>query len=149
MTLEERLDQDLESTLRKRDAVHRSVIQMIRSQILLEKKKGGKSGEIDDARVVRMVQVHAGKIKDSLALAQKVGRSDLVDQARRELEITESYLPPPLSDEELGCLVREAVDALTERGPRAMGAAMKAIMGRVEGRADGKRVQEAVREALK
>jgi hypothetical protein len=146
-TLEERLDQDLKASLKERDALRRSVVQMLRSLILLEKKKGSEAA-VDDALVVRLVQGHARKLAEALELAEKAGRADLVERTRREIAVTESYLPAPLGEAELQRLVAEVVAGLAERGPKAMGSAMKEVLARAGGRADGKRVQAAVRAAL-
>jgi uncharacterized protein YqeY len=146
--LEDRLNEDLKTAMRERDTLRKSVIQMIRSQVLLEKKKGGDSRDIDDALIVRMIQGHAKKLQDALEHAEKAERPDLVDQTKQELVIAESYLPVAISDEELQALVEEVVAQQDAKGPKAMGAAMKEVLSRAEGRADGKRVQGAVRKAL-
>ena len=146
--LEDRLNEDLKTSLRQRDALRRGVIQMLRSLVLLEKKKGAAAEPLDDARIVRLIQGHAKKVKEALEHSEKAGRADLVEQSRLELAIVESYLPAGLSEAELQQLVEEAVAGQTERGARAMGAVMKLVMARAEGRADGKQVQEAVRKAL-
>jgi uncharacterized protein YqeY len=146
-TLEVRLNEDLKTAMREKNVLKRSVIQMIRSQILLEKKKGA-NVEVDDARILRIIQGHAKRVQDALDHAEKAGRSDLVDQARKELEITEEYLPASITDEELQTLVDEIVSQQDLKGPKAMGPVMKEVLVRVEGRADGKRVQGAVRKAL-
>ena len=146
--LENRLNEDLKTAMRERETLRKSVIQMIRSQVLLEKKKGGDSTEVDDARIVRMIQGHAKKVQDALEHAEKAGRSDLVDQAKQELVVTESYLPAAISDEELETLVEDVVAQQDAKGPKAMGPVMKEVLSRAEGRADGKRVLGAVRKAL-
>ena len=146
--LEDRLNEDLKTSLRERDALRRGVIQMIRSLVLLEKKKGADAEPLDDARIVRLIQGHAKKVREALEHSQAAGRADLVEQSQRELAVVESYLPAALSEAELQRLVGEAVAGQTERGAKAMGAVMKAVMARAEGRADGKQVQEAVRRAL-
>jgi uncharacterized protein YqeY len=145
--LEARLNEDLKDALRQRDALRRGVIQMIRSQILVERKKGSEE-EIDDARVLRLIQGHAKKVREALDQAEQVGREDLVEQSRKELEIVSSYLPAALSADELTRLVEEIVAAQPEKNAKAMGAVMKEVMARAGGRADGKAVQAEVRKAL-
>lgn len=145
--LEARLNEDLKTALRERDALRRGVIQMIRSQILLERKKGS-AEEIDDARVLRLIQGHAKKVREALEQAEKVGRADLAEQARKELAVVDSYLPEALGADELARLVEEVVAAQSDQSPKAMGAVMKEVLARAEGRADGKTVQAAVRREL-
>jgi hypothetical protein len=148
MTLEQRLGDDMKAAMRGKDERRLSVVRMIRSQILLEKKKPNAPESIDDETVTRLVRGHAKKVREAMEIADKAGRPDLAADAKAELAIVESYLPAALADEEMETIVREAVRETGASGPSAMGAVMKQAMGRVAGRADGARVQAAVRRAL-
>ena len=148
MSLEERLSDDLKSAMREKDERRLSVIRMIRSGILLEKKKPNAPATLPDDQVIRLVQAHVKKVKEALETAEKVGRADLAADARAEIAIADAYLPAAMSDDELEAIVRAAVTETGATGPAAMGPIMKAAMGKVQGRADGKRVQEAVRRVL-
>lgn len=146
--IEERLAEDLKTSLKERDVLRRSVIQMVRSLILLEKKKGAAAAAVDDALVVRLIQGHAKKVREALEHAEQAGRADLAERARQEIAVIESYLPAALGDADLRRMVEEVVAGQAERGPKAMGLVMKEVLARAAGRADGKRVQAAVREVL-
>lgn len=145
--LEARLNEDMKTALRERNALRRGVIQMIRSQILLERKKGSHE-EIDDARVLRLIHGHAKKVREALEQAEKAARQDLAEQARQELAILDDYLPTALGADELARIVDEVVAGQADRGPKAMGAVIKEVLARAGGRADGKTVQAAVRKGL-
>ncbi len=146
--LEDQLNEDLKASLKERDALRRSVIQMIRSLVLLEKKKGTGTAPLDDERVQRLVQSHAKKLSEALGQAERAGRDDLVERTKRELSITQAYLPSPLDGDELRRLVDEVVAQTSERGAKAMGAVMREVLARAQGRAEGKAVQAVVRQAL-
>jgi uncharacterized protein len=148
MSLEQRLTDDLKAAMRDKDELKLSVVRMIRSAVLLEKKKPHAPETIPEETVLRLVQGHVKKVKEALEHAERAGREDLAAAARRELAVAESYLPAALPDAELEQIVRVAVQESGASGPAALGAAMKAAMARVQGRADGKRVQEAVRRVL-
>ncbi len=148
MSLEQRLSDDLKTAMRDKDELRLSVIRMIRSQILLEKKKANAPETLPDELVVRLIQGHVKRVKEALEHARQAGRDDLAQRAEREVAAAEAYLPAALTDAELLALVREALAEAGAAGPAGMGAAMKAAMARVRGRADGKRVQEAVRRVL-
>jgi hypothetical protein len=148
VSLEERLSEDLKAAMREKNERRLSVIRMIRSGILLEKKKANAPATLPDDQVLRLVQAHVKKVKEALETAEKEGRADLANEARAELAIADVYLPAAMSDTELEEIVRAAVSETGATGPAAMGPIMKAAMGKVAGRADGKRVQEAVRRVL-
>jgi uncharacterized protein YqeY len=148
VSLEEKLSEDLKAAMREKNERRLSVIRMIRSGILLEKKKPNAPATLPDDQVIRLVQAHVKKVKEALETAEKVGRADLANEAKAELAIADAYLPAALSDGELEEIVRAAIGESGATGPSAMGQIMKASMAKVAGRADGKRVQETVRRVL-
>jgi uncharacterized protein YqeY len=155
MTLEQRLTEDMKDAMRAKDELKLSVIRMVRSQILLEKKKGTGVADVPDETVIGLVRGHVKKLKEALEHAEKVGRTDLADQAKAELVIAQAYLPAEIDDAALEAIVAEAVAAAREAdpagatpGPKAMGGIMKAVMEKAKGQADGRRVQEFVKRAL-
>ncbi|HEV8481836.1 MAG TPA: GatB/YqeY domain-containing protein [Candidatus Eisenbacteria bacterium] len=148
MSLEERLSEDLKNAMREKDERRLSVIRMIRSGILLEKKKPNAPATLPDDQVIRLIQAHVKKVKEALETAEKVGRPELAADARAEIAIADAYLPAAMSEDELETIVRAALAETGATGPAAMGPIMKAAMAKVGGRADGKRVQETVRRVL-
>jgi predicted ATP-grasp superfamily ATP-dependent carboligase len=66
----------------------------------------------------------------------------------REAEIIGSYMPEPISDDELSAIVGDAIAQSGASSPKEMGQVMSLVMPQVKGRADGKRVSAAVREKL-
>jgi uncharacterized protein YqeY len=148
VSLEERLSEDLKNAMREKDERRLSVIRMIRSGILLEKKKPNAPATLPDDQVIRLIQAHVKKVKEALETAEKVGRPELAADARAEIAIADAYLPAAMSEDELETIVRAALAETGATGPAAMGPIMKAAMAKVGGRADGKRVQETVRRVL-
>ncbi len=72
------------------------------------------------------------------------GRTDLAEKEAAEAEILQVYLPPPMSEEDVRALVRQAV----QDGADAMGPLMGRIMPQIRGRFDGKAANRIVREEL-
>ncbi len=148
MTLEQRLTEDMKNAMRAKEELKLSVIRMIRSQILLEKKKPGAATDVPDDVVVALVRGHVKRLKEAVETSEKAGRSDLADQAKLEIAIAQAYLPAELSDAEVDALVKEAVTATGTTDLKGSGAVMKAVMEKAKGKVDGRRVQEAVKRAL-
>ena len=154
MTLEQRLNEDMKDAMRAKEELKLSVIRMVRSQILLEKKKGTGVTDVPDETVIGLVRGHVKKLREAIEQADAVARKDLADQARAELLIAQAYLPAELDDAALEAIVAEAVAAARGEagdaapGPKAMGGIMKAVMEKAKGQADGRRVQEFVKRAL-
>lgn len=148
MSLEDRLSEDMKEAMRAKDERRLSVIRMVRSAILLEKKKPNAPEKLADEAVIKIVQSHVKRCRESLESAEKAGRPELAADARAEIALAEVYLPAAMSDAEIETLVRASVAQSGASGPSAMGAVMKDVMAKVAGRADGKRVQEAVKRVL-
>jgi uncharacterized protein YqeY len=148
MTLEQRLTEDMKAAMRAKEELRLSVIRMLRSQILLEKKKPGADDVVPDDVVVSLIRGHVKRLKEAVETAEKAGRADLADQAKTEITIAQAYLPAEMTDDEIAALVAEAVSALGAADLKSSGLVMKAVMEKAKGRVDGRRVQEAVKRAL-
>lgn len=148
MSLEERLNEEMKDAMRARDELKLSVIRMLRSQILLEKKKGTGVTEVPDDVVVALVRGHVKRIKETIEHTSGVGREDLTEQARKELSIAQVYLPAEIGDAELDAIVREALATTGVTDAKGMGSVMKIVMEKVKGQTDGRRVQEFIKRAL-
>jgi uncharacterized protein YqeY len=148
MTLEQRLGEDMKEAMRAKEELRLSVIRMLRSAILLEKKKPGAPDAVPDEVVTALVRSHVKRLKEAVETAEKAGRADLAEQAQREIAIAQAYLPAEMSDDEITALVAEAVSSLGAVDLKSSGPVMKAVMEKAKGRVDGRRVQEAVKRAL-
>ena len=76
------------------------------------------------------------------------GAADRAEAEEREAEIIASYMPEPISDEELTAIVGDAIAESGATSPKEMGQVMALVMPQVKGRADGKRVSAAMKEKL-
>ena len=83
-----------------------------------------------------------------IAEYEKAGRQDLADKENAELVILETYLPKPLTDEELAGVIEKTIAETGASSPKEMGKVMNAIMQGYKGRVDGKKLSQAVRTRL-
>lgn len=146
MASKAQLETDLRAAMRSGDEVRKRTLRMALSAVKLAEVD--KRGELDEAEILAVLQKEAKTRNESIAEAEKAGRTDLAEASQAELRIVESYLPAPLSPKELDRLIRAAISAAGATGPQDMGKVMKELMPAVQGRADGKTVSAAVREVL-
>jgi uncharacterized protein YqeY len=111
-------------------------------------EQGGIDARLDDASAVAVVRKELKKRQDSIEQYTQGNRLDLAEKERSEAAILESYLPPPLTSEELTTLVRESIAEVGATSKAQMGAVMKVATTRALGRADGKALSAAVSAAL-
>ena len=79
---------------------------------------------------------------------EKSGRTDLIDELKREIEILMGYLPSQLSKEELGEIVKNAIAEVGASSMKDMGKIMANVMPKIKGRADGGMVNAIAKELL-
>lgn len=146
MTLKEQLADDLKSAMKNRDTIRKDVVTMIRSsikQVEVDERK-----ECTDDEVMALIMKQVKQRKDAMESFQQGNRQDLVEQTAAEIGILESYLPEPLSIEELTEIVREAVAATGAESVKDMGRVMSLVLEKTNGKADGKTVNQLVRQYL-
>jgi uncharacterized protein YqeY len=146
MTLKEKLQEDLKTALKQKDAVRLSVIRLAKAAITnLEIHR---QHELDEAEVLEVLAKEAKQRKDSLPEYAKANRQDIVDKLNAELKILEEYLPAQLSEAEITQIVADAVRSTGATGRKDMGKVMGALMPQIKGKADGKVVNRIVTAML-
>lgn len=146
MSLKDKLQEDWKAALKSKDSFRASVISMARAAILQAEKVDG--SKLDDEGVIAVLSKEVKQRKDSILEFEKGNRQDLIEQAKKEIEILLEYLPQQLSKEEIIELVKSAVNEVNATSMKDMGKVMAAIMPKVKGRADGKLVNEIVKQVL-
>ena len=86
--------------------------------------------------------------QDSIEQYTSAGRQDLADKEAAALAVIQSYLPKPLTEEELTALIDATIAEVGATSPREMGKVISAIMATHKGRVDGKALSAAVKARL-
>ena len=146
MSIKEQLMADLKTAMKEKDTVTKNAVTMIRAGIL-QVEKDNKT-ELDDDGVMDVISKQLKQRKDALGDFLRAGRDDLIDQTNKEIAILEKYLPSQLTAEELGDIVREAVERLGISEMKQMKELMADVLPKVKGRADGKAVSDAAKALL-
>lgn len=147
MTLTQKIDEELKSAMKAREAVKLSCLRLLKAAISNTAIQKGKPA-LEDAEILDVVAKLIKQREESIAAFTKGSRPELAEKESQEAAVLKSYLPPAMGDAELEALVRAAIQETGASGPQGMGAVMKAVQPKVAGRADGKRVSDAVRKGL-
>jgi uncharacterized protein YqeY len=145
MSLKQKLQEDLKSSMKNKDTNKKSVITLIRASI--KQYEVDNRVELGDEEITDLIAKQLKQTRDSRDEFAKAGREDLVEKADAEIEILKEYLPQQLSEEELN----EIVISISEVGATSMKDMkniMSSIMPKVKGRADGKLINELVKKNL-
>ena len=103
---------------------------------------------LDEGAVMRVIEKAVKQRRDSIEQFTQGDRDDLAAIERAELDVIQSYLPEPLSDDALDALIGEAIATTGAETVRDMGKVMGAIKVKAAGRADMAAVGAKVKARL-
>ena len=146
MSLKEKLQEDLKSSMKNKDTVKKYVVTLIRAAI--KQHEVDNRVELADDAIIDIISKQLKQRKDSLAEFVKANRDDLVEETKSEIQVLEGYLPQQLSEEELEKIVIETIAEVGATSMKDMGKIMAAIKPKTAGRADGRKINELVKKNL-
>ena len=146
MTLSERINNDLKEAMKSKDSFRLSVIRMVKGAMQLAKPNPRE--ELTDDDVITVISKQIKMRNDSIKEFEAAGRSDLVEQNKKEIEILNTYMPKQLSEEELTEIIDKVFEELKPTSQNDMGLIMKNISPLVKGKADMSLVNKLVKERL-
>ncbi|MDP8904479.1 MAG: GatB/YqeY domain-containing protein [Chloroflexota bacterium] len=146
MTLYQRLEQDLADAIRQRDEMRRDSLRMAIAAAYNAQKTAGRT--LTDDEVVSVLAREIKTRRESIEAFADAGRADTAAQEQAKLEILAQYMPTQLSEDELGELVRQAIEQTGATSARDMGRVMASVMPKVRGRAEGRQVNALVAREL-
>jgi hypothetical protein len=146
MPTREDFETQLKTAIRNGDDLQKRTLRIVLSEWKLAEVERG--DELDEAAAMSLLQKQAKVRREAIADAERAGRPDIVESTQAELTYLESFLPQPLSQNELEQLARESIQETGATDPAQMGLVMKDLIPRTAGRADGKQASEVVRKLL-
>ena len=164
----ERIQEDMKTAMKARDAVRVEVLRMamnaIKTALSNQKKQaydaaGGEANPTASEAAVQAVVLSEVQMQDvivkevkrrqeSEAMYIKGNRPELAQKEALEASILESYLPQMMSADELRPLIAEIIQRVGAQGASDMGKVMPAVMQAYKGKADGRVLNQVVRELL-
>lgn len=104
--------------------------------------------ELDDARVLAVLDKMLKQRRDSINQYQAAGREDLADIEIAEIAVIEEFLPEALTDDEIAGMVKAAIAESGAESVRDMGKVMAILKPELQGRADVGSVSQIVKKTL-
>lgn len=143
--MKNRLNDDLKSAMKSKDALRLSVIRLIKKYIQELETSVGHNGEATDAEIMKIINKLVKQGKDSAEQYKSAGRVELYDEEMLQVAVLEEYLPKQMSEDEISV---EIDKVMTETGSTNMGVLMKELNSRLAGRADGKTISRILKTKL-
>lgn len=104
--------------------------------------------ELDDARVLAVLDKMLKQRRDSINQYQAAGREDLAEIEIAEIAVIEEFLPEALTDDEIADMVKVAIAESGAESVRDMGKVMAILKPELQGRADVGSVSQIVKKTL-
>ncbi len=144
--LKKRLQNDLKTAMKEKDTFKRDVIRFVMSaikQIEVDERK-----ELSDADIEAILVKQIKQRNDAIAQFKEGGRDDLVEKNEKELAILKSYLPEPMSEEEVRDVLKAIVAETGAESMKDMGKVMGAAKAKIGSRAEGRLINQIAKELL-
>jgi uncharacterized protein YqeY len=147
MTLLERVTSEIAGAMRARDQARLAPLRMLKAALTNREVEKGRP--LDEPESLQVVSSLIKQRRESIEQFQRGGRQDLADRESAEIELLQSYLPPPLDQAAIERAVDAAIAEAGATSAKDMGRVMKIVMSTLAGAAvDGRTVNEIVRRKL-
>ena len=144
--LKQRLTSEMKDAMRAKDKPRLGTIRLILAE--LKRIEVDERIELDDTRVLAVLDKMNKQRRDSKAQYDAAGRDDLAAIEQNELEVISTFLPAAMTAEEITALVQEAISATSATSMAEMGKVMGYIKPKAQGRADIGEVSKLIKQAL-
>ena len=134
MSLTDTLKEAQKDAMRAKDKLRLSTIRMALAAV--KQREVDERITLTDADVLAILTKMVKQRKDAAEQFDAADRKDLSDNERAEITIIESFLPSPLTDDEISALIEQAMTETGASGMQDMGKVMSWLKPKVQGRAD-------------
>ena len=146
MSLIVRIEEELATAMREREAERRDALRLILSSLRSAEKELQRP--LHDEEELQVLQRERKRRLEAAEAFRAGGREGQAESEERELAVLEEFMPEPLTEEELETIIDDAIAECGATSIRDLGRVMADVMPQVAGRADGAAVSQLVREKL-
>ena len=143
----DQIKKDMVEAMKGGDKFKLNVIRMLKSAIML-KEIEVKPNDLTDDDVLAVIKSEVKKRKGSIEEYEKFGKTDAVEDLKKEVEILSVYLPEDLSEEALLAIIDEAIANVGAESIKDMGKVMKYVTEKAGAAADMSKVSGLVKQKL-
>ncbi|AEE24302.1 GatB/YqeY domain-containing protein [Paraglaciecola chathamensis] len=134
MSLLDDLKNAQKDAMRAKDKIRLGTIRMALAAV--KQREVDERIELNDSDVIALLTKMVKQRKDAASQFEQANRQDLVDVELAEIDILQTFLPQPLSEEEISSLIDQAMVETQASGMQDMGKVMAWLKPKVQGRTD-------------
>lgn len=146
MSLKQQLNDAMKQAMRAKDKARLGAIRLIQAEV--KRVEVDERIDIDDQRLLIIMDKMVKQRRDSISQYQKAGRQELAAVETAEIEVIQEFLPAALDQQEIEQLISQAITRTGAESMRDMGKVMGILKPQIQGRADAGQVSAMVKKAL-
>jgi len=148
MALFDTISNDIQKAMLAKDKIRLETLRGAKKEFLEAKTAKGADGDLSDETAVKILQKMVKQRKDSASIYQEQNRPELAEKELAEVTVLESYLPKPLSPEELETALRNIIAQVGATSIKDMGKVMGVATQALAGKTEGRLISEKVKQLL-
>ena len=141
-----RIGEAVKAAMKAQDKPRRDAIRLILADI--KRVEVDERIELDDTRVLAILDKMAKQRRESIEQFQKGGRDDLVASESAELAVIQEFLPAALGEAEIDAIIDAAIKDTGAASIKDMGKLMGVLKPQLQGRADMGAVSARIKARL-
>ena len=148
MALFDTISKDIQAAMLAKDKIRLEALRGAKKEFLEAKTAKGADGNLSDETAVKILQKMVKQRKESAAIYREQNRPELAEKELAEVSFLESYLPKPLSPEELESVIKDIIFQLGATSIKDMGKVMGIATQKLAGKTEGRLISEKVKQLL-
>ncbi len=144
--IKEQITEDMKTAMRAHDKERLATIRLILAA--LKQREVDERIVLSDEQVLSVLDKMLKQRRESITQFDAANRKDLSEKEAVEMQVIQTYLPTPLSTDEVKSLIESAIKETGAASIRDMGKVMGIIKPQIQGRADVAQVSNQVKDRL-
>ena len=145
-SLRDQLLMDIKVAMKSKQDLKLQALRLVHAELKnqeIEQKK-----PVTDMQMVSILKKQIKQYEESLVQYEKANRPEGAKEQKEKMQIIQSYLPKPLSEEELKSVVNKVISQLQVSSAKQMGMVIKEVQLQTSGSADNRQLVALVKERL-
>ncbi|MCL1141952.1 GatB/YqeY domain-containing protein [Shewanella gaetbuli] len=147
MSLVDQLKDQMKVAMRAKDKVRLGTIRLALSAI--KQVEVDTRETVNDEQAIAILTKMVKQRRDSIAQYEAANRPELAAAEAAEVEVIETFLPKPLTEDEVAAIIDATIAKVGAASMADMGKVMGALKSEVQGRADMGAIGALIRAKLK
>lgn len=148
MSLFDQVSDGIIAAMKAREKEKLEALRNLKKVMLEARANKGAGSELTDDESLKLIQKLVKQGRESAEIYSKQNRPDLMEQEISQVEVLESFLPKPLSGEELTAALEDIIRRSQPSSKREMGRIIGLASKELAGKAAGQDIATRVKDLL-